>query len=898
MYNFRITFDYPWLLLLLIPAAFFTFFFYFRSSKKYRRNRNRITSLVLHAVIMVLCVSVLSGIKFRYDVPNSENQIFLLVDMSDSGSEAADRRDEIVSDIIDESRDQFNIGVVTFGYDQVLASPLSYDADEVYKRYIAAPAPDTTATDIASALNYTKSLFTGKHSKIVLISDGIQTDGDAISAVLSVASEGVRVDTVGIERPEADEVEIVNVTVPDYNVAVGDPFKMTVSLKSSVDGVAVLTLYDNNEARLNEPFLLNKGAQDITVEHIFENNGMHGLRFEVASETDTLTQNNSYYSYISIAVCDSILVLERNLGEASHLVSILKEDTNYNIDVINILQERDRVPMTVDGLRKYDEVILSNVSNTDMPEGFEDVLHSYVHNYGGGLFTVGGNDENGEANAYKRMENTPYQQMLPVQTIDYTPPLGVIFLADVSWSMDAPTSVNKKTRFDLSKEAIAACVQYSFSDRDYCGVMTLGEPPEEIASVRPVPRMASIVASLEKLEINMKGTPYAKSIDTARSTLAALTNVEKRHIVIMSDGDPTDKREDDDGYEAALQRCVDQGIGVSIVNLENSDIKTENLNLFTQMTKASGGDYIYIDDVRTLTGRMRELFEMEEIKGVNYKTYTPQIKTHTSVVSGITQAEIPTLDGFYGTKAKEEATTVLTGEFVPVYSQWKYGEGSVGSFMCDLNGTWSEMFISASAGRKIVRNIVAALFPTKDIRPAEINVHLQSDNYSTVMSIFTDLKKNERIEALYKTAADGGEVTTPIAMNPDNGYSRATFAITQPGIHEVTVRKVDDKDNVLAATSSFRVLSYSAEYDALTDFDGMTFMEEIAAKGKGISVEDPWEVYDGFDKVEHIARDPRLVLCIIALVLFLLDVAVRKFKFKWLHEIIRERRDKKYGAQR
>lgn len=88
-------------------------------------------------------------------------------------------------------------------------------------------------------------------------------------------------------------------------------------------------------------------------------------------------------------------------------------------------------------LRQYDEVVLVNIANADMPEGFDVILNSYVHDYGGGLFTVGGNDENGEANAYNKddLEGTLYQQMLPVQAINYTPPLGVAFLLDISGSM-------------------------------------------------------------------------------------------------------------------------------------------------------------------------------------------------------------------------------------------------------------------------------------------------------------------------------------------------------------------------------------------------------------------------------------------------------------------------------
>ena len=82
MTNFRIEFVYPWLLLLLIPAAVLTLLPYFKLSKKYRKNRNRITSIVLHSIIMVLAIFILSGMTFSYQTPNTENEIILLVDMS------------------------------------------------------------------------------------------------------------------------------------------------------------------------------------------------------------------------------------------------------------------------------------------------------------------------------------------------------------------------------------------------------------------------------------------------------------------------------------------------------------------------------------------------------------------------------------------------------------------------------------------------------------------------------------------------------------------------------------------------------------------------------------------------------------------------------------------------
>ena len=47
--------------------------------------------------------------------------------------------------------------------------------------------------------------------------------------------------------------------------------------------------------------------------------------------------------------------------------------------------------------------------------------------------------------------------------------------------------------------------------------------------------------------------------------------------------------------------------------------------------------------------------------------------------------------------------------------------------------------------------------------------------------------------------------------------------------------------------------------------------------------------------VRTLARsfDPRILFAILIIVMFLLDVAVRKFKFKWPHEIIRDHKEKK-----
>ena len=94
MTKFEICFNHPWLLLLLIPALLFTFVPYFRIKKRYRRTRNRVVSIVLHSIVMTLAILMLAGFTIRYELPNKDNQLLLVVDSSYSNQEEKDNKEE------------------------------------------------------------------------------------------------------------------------------------------------------------------------------------------------------------------------------------------------------------------------------------------------------------------------------------------------------------------------------------------------------------------------------------------------------------------------------------------------------------------------------------------------------------------------------------------------------------------------------------------------------------------------------------------------------------------------------------------------------------------------------------------------------------------------------------
>lgn len=82
-------------------------------------------------------------------------------------------------------------------------------------------------------------------------------------------------------------MEIADVTVPDYNLVVGDTFEITVSLKSSVGtedapSEAALTLYDNGDEARSVTVQLTGNAQEAVIEYEFATPGMHTLTFGVS----------------------------------------------------------------------------------------------------------------------------------------------------------------------------------------------------------------------------------------------------------------------------------------------------------------------------------------------------------------------------------------------------------------------------------------------------------------------------------------------------------------------------------------------------------------------------------------------------------------------------------------
>ena len=909
MINFSVTFSRPWLLLLLVPALLLTLIPYFRLNKRYRCTRNRIVSMALHVVIMLLAVSLLSGLHIDYDLPNDKNEVIILVDASFSEEGLETEKNDFIKAVIDSNNAAFKLGIVTFGYDQVYAAELTKDMSSVYSSYLQAPLPDTTATNVEAALNYAASLFEfPETARIVLISDVLETDGAVSKSIKSVAAKGIKVDTVYMSDDfRDDEVQLIGMERPDENIEVGAKFSVTLTVQSNYDGTAIVTPYDNDVAGIPMEIELKEGIQELLIPFEFTLPGLHRMSFEIEAAGDTLAQNNVFHSYIYLEIFDDILIIESNHNESEALCRMLKDELNAT--VMNIGTVQDAIS-SVNDLRMYDEIVLVNISNGDMPEGFVELLHTYVHDFGGGLFTICGNeadtdptDEEWTANAYTRedMFETLYQDMLPVEAITYTPPTAVIIIIDRSLSMttypDGKPLPDSENKLIFAKNAATECLEL-LSERDYVGIMSFAATSTEHLDLTPRTQRDKVLAAIETIEVkdNDTGTIFSVPLQAASLRLSSMSNVENKHIIFITDGEPAPG--DAEKYKYWLQENAKKGITTSVigVNCTNTAKNTMTI-LLTEYAGMSEENYHDVTDLNSASATIKKDFEVNKITEVNYETFTPKINNDDSpVVQGIEQEDMPTLDGFYGLKAKEDADVILSGRYTPIYAQWNYGAGRVGTFACDLNGTWSSNFIDTPTGNTIVNNIIASLFPKEDMKPREIEVEHEGGNYFTKLNVFTDLIDDQYIEVTVTSpAVDGGDPEVQIlTAGANDNYSRLSFTVKNPGIHEIVTAKRAADGTLLAETVIYKALPYSQEYNVFADKDAAKALsEQLAVDGRGMVIEEPYEVYENAAKFRHVSIDPRIVMMIVLLVLFLMDIAVRKFKWKWPHELIRDRKAKK-----
>ena len=941
-YTVNFTFS-PWLLLLIIPAIALivaTFFL----GKRRKLTLNRILAAILQSIVFVLCIFAVAGINVSYDEDNAQNELVILVDNSFTTRNTQTEIDDFIHEVLRVNNGLSQVAIVTFGYDQKVLLEMGYhdpeDAYTVYTIYAQQSPPEDSATDIAAALQFvwnpiTKSSDLIKHpetAKILLISDGLQTDQDALGVVRRLAMDGINVDTTFFSEGAVSDASIVEAKFPEKKLTVGETFTIELTLKSSYQGQVNVIFEDRNENgivnnRTRENLTLNVGTQTLRMTHSFDIPGHHEMTFRIQTE-DTVAENNVYYVYYDLSGYNQILIIEKYPGESNSLVSLFRSrpDSEFLFVTTAQIDDHTSIPTSADMMAQYNEIILYNIARSDMTDEFERNLYTYVNDLGGGLFTVGGyeKDENGNIlsteignqrvprqHSYLEddLKDSIYQSMLPVVAEPYTPPLGVVFIIDTSSSMRYNYGNGTYlTRLDAAIDGAISCLDI-LNQADFVGVVSLEEDYTTIIDMTPMTQRSLIEEAIKDIADSTEGggTDYTSALTAAGNTLNTLSDIERKHIVLLSDGFPGDQMV---SYTRIMgDLYMRTGITISVVAIGNNNQSAD----MEELARVGGGSYECFEIGETQTG-VPELvskdLKFDELKGVAVLDYSPSIGQRTSLLNGINEDDLAalTLTGFFTTHAKNygNVQTVLTAKYVPLYAQWEFGNGRVGSIMIDLERVFSRELLGSEVGAAILNNILSELMMEVTIQSRTLDVNIVEDNYRTQVNIYGydfETEKDAKLVALVQTPKSDSEIIKFDLSAISYSGNRFTFENLEPGIYTIIIIKVRSAfdihssniqsftdipgDAIFETVKVYRAFSYSKEYDLMQEpyESGRDLMAALSTKkldSESESIYDklvynPEDVFGTYNLVHHVI-DLRTPLFIAAIVLYLIGIALRKFK--------------------
>jgi uncharacterized membrane protein/uncharacterized protein YegL len=880
-------------------------------------------SLAAHITVAVLCVGMLAGMTFHTERRDNGNNVILLVDVSDSMEPLKGERDNFIKAVFDaEGGGDCNIGVVAYANGHVYSVRLGPDSN--YNDYAAAPAnkkPDASATNIGEALIYAQSRLTDRgRGRIVLLTDGLENEGNVLAAARSVAQDGVRIDVKYFERPKYDgEIQIVGVEMPDA-ARRGEPMQIKVTVQNSAAGKnARLELYDKTDrgagffstdaqggATLtpdkklfsgSQNYLLGGGIETLIFEYRATAGVFHELLFAARLDGDTIENNNFYFAFFTNG--------ERNLliltGQGQNAGNLREAASGFdNVDVRNAAD----APLTVAGLREYDEIVLMNLSRADLSgvKELETNIQVYVRDFGGSLLVSGGDNAFKEAD----MKETAFEEMLPVKSATAAAPVALTLVMDISGSM-RDNYVNGRQRMAVAKDGAIAALD-ALGDNDYVSLITFGGGAWAEWPLMPASRknekfnrlnpktgvleykdMYEIVRGIE----TVTGTHYDAALQETVNVFSAFPASDvKKHVIFLTDGGPTQ------GYEQTYRRDIqylrEQGVTTSAIaiSLEEGGGSVAASSARIQEIAALGGGRARLllsnADILTLPSVMADETRTVKNAEINYETFTPAIRDHSFATA------VPQLSGYNGSILKEGARQVLYKVNTdkadePIYAVWQYGGGRVGSFLSDLSGDWSADYFTDPNGVQFIRSALDDLSPPVygGAAYADENIEFTYGNYIASFRISSPSQTSDTLEVTV-TDPNGDQYQASVKRQSRDSFF-VTFETYALGVYDIQIVKKDASGAIVAlnadrtkdVTVVKSVFSYSAEYDAFpagTVDENREFLVRLAQIGNGKAFESPYGIFE--QEIVKTDFDPRLPFLIASMILLLFDIVCRKFKFK------------------
>ena len=868
--NLPFNFADPVWLWLALPVAAIVVVGWMAASRTLPAGR-RIASLVIRLVLAACLVLSLAGMRLA--LPSDRLTVVFLLDASASMLDATS--EELVSwarEAVREMPEGDTAGVVVFG-GNALVDRLPSEIDELAE---PASVPVAGATDVAAAVRLAAAIFpAGTQQRMVLLSDGNDTSGEAQDAIAAAAGRGIRLDVVTPADESAAEVLVDALDAPP-GARVGETIDLAVRLRSTITTGATLRLLADGATVATRDLELEPGVTTIPFSVTADQPGFHVFRAVIEPDEDRFSENNAADAYVLVSGPPQVLVATDDATRAADLIESLGEGS-LEVTVV----PSSGVPSSLTGLAGYDSVVLDNVSAEDLGQPTMAALQSYVRDLGKGLVMLGGRESFG-AGGYL---DTPLEQTLPVyMTVrdrERSPDVAMVAVVDKSGSMadchctgDSRDNANPSgergfEKVDIAKEAILRAAE-ALAPTDQLGVVTFDQNAHW--AVRTAPIDFGALGNGLGFQADGNTNIYA-GLKAAYEDLienpAAL-----RHIILITDGWSTHG-----AYDELLEDMQAAGITLSTIGTGGG-----SADLLERLAEESGGRYYDAGDATTIP----DIFLKETIRTAGEQiveeTFQPIPSATSEILDGMDPGRLPQLLGYNATTAKGSATVaLLTGREDPLLAQWQYGLGRAAAWTSDAREQWATPWIGTQEFGTLTAQLVAWTLPPQDAEGIDVTFSPGERGQLNVEVTSFDDEGGPRnfYRTILRLVAPDLEPTQTVLEQVGPGRYAGSVRAADPGAYLVRVAQTfESEDGTDAASRTLGIVSPAAEEFRRLGVD-TDALAAYAAAGGGrelpLDAESPGEEVWRHDIAASAFPTPVWPwLLLLAIVLVPLDVGVRR----------------------
>lgn len=875
--------------LLMAPVCWLLVWALSRRSLSGLSRATRVAAIVVRCLVLAVLAAALAEPSLRRVARSVA--VLLVVDKSQSMPPATGKTlGALMTEAVKAARPEDRLGVVTAaeqGRAQEIPSasvkPELLVSERIAKGDDWDPGP-REATNLAEGVRLALAIKPeDAAARIVLVSDGNENRGSVIDAAQASKATGIPIDVLPIPYDIRGEVMTDQLVAPatarkgqtvDLRVVLTATRRATGSLGLLVNGRP----YDLKPGRPGdlEQVTLEPGNNVLRIPVELTEGGPQQFEAVFTPDTpddDRYIQNNRASAVTFVSTEGRVLLLSDDRRAA--------EPIAYALDSARIgaeLRSPTQAPQSLVDLQRYDALILIDTPASAFSARQLQEFVSFVRDSGGGLVMVGGPNSFGAGGWI----GTTLADALPVKLDPPQKrqiPRGAMALIMHSCEMPQGNYWGQKT----AEAAVGA-----LSRLDLVGVLEAQMAGQ--GWVYPLSPKGDGV-DLAKAIQNLRFSDMFDYSPVLQASLTALQQAKAgfKHVLVISDGDPQGPS------PALLAQFVQSKITISCVEVFPHGGNFSGT--MAQMAKATGGNHYTINQLGQVA-QLPQIF-IKEAQMVRRtliwegEPIRPSVTGTTETMRGL-GAMLPPVTGYVVTADREglsQITSRAPGENPdPITAQWQFGLGRSVAVTTDAASRWSPAWLTWDRFRAFWEQHVRWV-----MRPSgssNVSVATQSeDDHTRVIATMLD-SSGEPLNFARLTARAVSPDLQPIEFEMRQtgpGRYEGRFPAAESGSYLVNLRydaPRGDGGGVESGSVQAAVTRRGAdEYRALRDNSPLLAQVAEVTGGRVLSA---GAARAGLGTDDLFTRDALtmpvalrpawIASALIAMMLFLLDVAVRRVR--------------------